>query len=499
MKKILSLLLLLALIGSFATLTSFPFMHSDESWLALLSQEMLRSGSLAASHPFFDLYPMYPHAIKVVFNLLQMAFIGLFGTTLFSMRLLSFVASTLALGLFYRLLKHRYDATTSLATILLLVLNVQWLHASHMARQESVLLVFLIGAWLLIDTKELKRSRLIASGALIGLAIGVHPNAFLLFTGLFAILGLSRKNPVKSWFTWGLPIGLFALFFVLWSLQMDPEFFTHFFSFGSTLGVDRGLMTKIDGLDDYLYKLYHAISGTYFVPRQKVLFWFFGGLVLWAIISSFKNRELRAPLAGLLGTLVGLVLIGRYNQTSLIFFYPYLYVLLAGLLHALSQRKKTAAIAVVGLLFLAISLHNLALLRPFDYPAFESFLAREVDEGPVLTNLSTGFALSELSFYDVRNLDHLERQGLTFAEYVEARDIRTVVLFEEMHVFYQKRPLYNALYGNLYPYYEEMMDYLSAHGRITAEMDTRFAMRVVDLALKRPYRVTVYRLEKTDE
>ena len=71
-------------------LTKYPFMHSDESWLSGLSRTMMYDG-LGSTEYFFDLVPRYPHAIKIIFHILQIVFIKLFGYSLFSVRLLSLV------------------------------------------------------------------------------------------------------------------------------------------------------------------------------------------------------------------------------------------------------------------------------------------------------------------------------------------------------------------------------------------------------------------------
>ncbi|MEG0271461.1 MAG: 4-amino-4-deoxy-L-arabinose transferase, partial [Clostridia bacterium] len=60
-------------------LTRYPYMHSDESWLAGLSRSMLSNHSIGVTESFFDLKPRYPHAIKLLFQLLLMPFMALLG------------------------------------------------------------------------------------------------------------------------------------------------------------------------------------------------------------------------------------------------------------------------------------------------------------------------------------------------------------------------------------------------------------------------------------
>ena len=120
-------------------LDSFPFMHSDESWLSGLTREMMHSGP-GATEPFFDLMPRYPHAIKILFHLLQMPFILGFGYSLFSVRLLSLITGTVLLYVFYRLSHWLFKSDLkALAITLILSLDVQFIYATHFARQDIII------------------------------------------------------------------------------------------------------------------------------------------------------------------------------------------------------------------------------------------------------------------------------------------------------------------------------------------------------------------------
>ena len=59
-------------------LTRFPFVHSDEAWLAGLSRDMQAVGSFGVTEQFFDLKPRVPHALKLLFHALQMGYIHVF-------------------------------------------------------------------------------------------------------------------------------------------------------------------------------------------------------------------------------------------------------------------------------------------------------------------------------------------------------------------------------------------------------------------------------------
>jgi hypothetical protein len=96
---------------------------------------------------------------------------------------------------------------------ILLSLNIQFLYASHFARQEIILIAGLLGCGLLI-----LRGHPLAAGLVTGLCIGLHPNSFIIGTmGLALTLTSFRKKPLQA-IRFSMGAGFFALFFC------EPEF-----------------------------------------------------------------------------------------------------------------------------------------------------------------------------------------------------------------------------------------------------------------------------------
>ena len=102
-------------------LTAFPYVHSDESWLSGLSRHIAATGDIGVTEPFFNVYQRYPHAIRLLFHLLQAGFMQLFGYQIFTFRLISLLFSVVTLYFFYKLsrLFCRSAGTALLATLLL--------------------------------------------------------------------------------------------------------------------------------------------------------------------------------------------------------------------------------------------------------------------------------------------------------------------------------------------------------------------------------------------
>lgn len=192
-------------------LDKFPFVHSDEPWLSGLSKNMLENTSLSVTEPFFDLMPRYPHALKVIFHLIQIPFIYFLGYNIFSVRLISLIFGLLTLFIFYILLKKLTNKTLiSYLGTLLLAVDIQFIYASHFARQEILLLfIFLVSLYILFicrfnitltPSRNQKLNKLfnklsvftiksepLLIGSLIGLSIGIHPNSFIIFLPIFLI------------------------------------------------------------------------------------------------------------------------------------------------------------------------------------------------------------------------------------------------------------------------------------------------------------------------
>ena len=92
--KILILTLIIYSIISFFFITDF--VHSDETWLGSLSDEMLTNSTIITTESSFDLYPRNPHAIKLIFNFIQILFIKILGNSIITLRLVSLVFSVIS-------------------------------------------------------------------------------------------------------------------------------------------------------------------------------------------------------------------------------------------------------------------------------------------------------------------------------------------------------------------------------------------------------------------
>lgn len=485
-------------------LTRYPLVHSDESWLGGLTRNMLAQGSPGVTEPFFDLKPRYPHAIKILFHLLQMPFIGLFGYNVFALRLLSLLAGGAALALCYRCCRVVAPVWLSFAITAAVSVNAQFLSAAHTARQEILLLAF--GFWLALRLLRAKgafsRAEAVRLGLITGLSVGLHPNSFLLAMGCGLAMLLSmvanRRLSLRPLLTYIAVTAAVAMVFVGLSFLMDGQFPAHYRRYGESefdLGIP--VTDKLAGFGDYLRKLWLSQSGTYVLPDLRAQLALTGLLLVWAVFRLLRARDAAtASLLGLtLGAMLGTAVIGRYNQLSASLWMLPCLLLLAPLLAVWKRPYPSATlVTVIGAAFFLATVPAVAATLPYDYARYGQALTRLVQPSQkTLGNLNTAFFFDNDALLDVRNLAYLRDNGLTFAEYVHSRGIRVILWSDEMAFIYSRRPDYNALYGNPRTV-PEVEAFLRERCTLLGTVeDSGYAGRIVS-EIGKPHSVAVYQV-----
>lgn len=481
-----------------ATLTRFPLIHSDESWLAGLSRTMMETNSFGATEPFFDLKPRYPHAIKILFHLLQMPLLWVFGYSAFSARLLSLLFGTAALFFAFRCARKTTSAGAALAFLALISVNAQFLAAARTARQEIILLC---GMLFLIEKSDghVDTAGAAKMGAVTGLCVGLHPNSLLLAMGcglsmLLPMLAEGRPRPKPLLTYIGVTGGIAALLVGL-SFGLDPQFPAHYRAYGETeFDLIVPLAQKFREFGPYIQRLWHGVSGTYRLPILKQQLLLCPILGLWAAVRGMRTRDLRllSILGMCLGALLGTIFIGRYNQLSaLLWMFPFL-MLLPPLLHGLPWKKY----GFIGLTaaFALASVFSFAPDFSYSYDHYLDQIAAFVSPTEkTLGNLNAGFYFENDALLDYRNLSYLKENSLSFEEYVKSRGIEIILWSEELDFIYSRRPSWNSIYGNP-RYMEEARGFLDERCTLLGEFENPgYAVRIVG-EIGKPYKISVYRV-----
>jgi len=483
-------------------LDTFPFMHSDESWLSGLSRAMMHGGP-GVTEPFFDLLPRFPHAIKILFHTMQMPFLLAFGYNLLAVRLISLIFGTATLYLVYKLALHiSKSPVRALILAMLLSVDVQFIYASHFARQDIIIAFGTVAAaHVIIRNAERWRYRSdILLGVLIGLFIGIHPNSLMiaLCAGCLYLYQIFMKQfKLSNLLILIATIAAFAGVFIGISYQLDSKFIAHYMQIGSNLGVDSTLAEKIRSLPGYFGRLFTRISGTYYTPPIQPQLIVFGISIIASAIFAFRGRKALRFLMPVLGITAGFVLIGRYSQPAVILFWPLMYLLVFDVTVSLTKKYQLIPALALGAAMLVCTVSSVVPYLNRDYRDYIDEIESAVpSDAKVLANLNAEYAFDHGALVDYRNLEHLEDNGLTFAEYIDNNDIDYIVYPQEMDFIYQKRPVWNIVYGNIYPYYDYMNAFLDQNCTRVHAFTSPYAMRITRHMDKQDWTVIIYAVER---
>ncbi len=499
------LYLLLYFLINLVFLSDFPYVHSDESWLSGLSRNILLTGDLKVTEPFFDVYGRNPHAIRLLFHLLQAAFTKVFGYHIFSFRLISLLFSIASLGLFYQLAKIVLkNQNLALFTTILVSLDLQYLYASHLARQEIIILFALIFAVFLllrgIDHHDYGQD--IKIGLVIGLSIGLHPNSFIIAISLgFLYLFYLHKQKLgpKNFLALIATVGFFALVFIGISLYMDPLYLSHYFEHGQNFGVFDGLLNKAASLLNFYKNIFWGTSSEYYLPQIKFQLLFFALVFLLSLIDCWQkpNKSYRPYLKPLVLTVfainAGIFLIGRFNVTSIVFLFPFMYLLSVLWLKELEKKRLVA-----GLLILVVFINTFLFIPRYDstYQDYLNAISQTLaPDSRVFANLNSEYLFENGRFFAYRNLQYLQYHDLTFADYIRSRDIDYIIYYGELDYIVEAQPYYNNMYGDLSGVLPEIKAFLETDCQ---ELDyftnATYGTNLADQIDKKDWPITIYQV-----
>jgi hypothetical protein len=130
-----------------------------------------------------------------------------------------------------------------------------------------------------------------------------------------------------------------------------------------------------------------------------------------------------------------------------------------------------------------------------EYQRYEKLLSQTVRPGEaVLANLNGGFALDIRRMHPYRDLAFLSDHGMSVTEYLVREKIEWIVWPEEMEIIYAERPVWNDLYGNLYPYYDELYALLQSSRIAARGYYPVYGMRIIPYQGRRGGNVTIYKI-----
>lgn len=500
------------------TLITYPIMHSDESWLAGLTQTMMDQSQLLITEPFFDLAPRAPHTFKLLYHLIQWPFIQLFGYQLFSVRLMSLVLGFITLGILYRYF-NQFDQASFIAFFALLILsmNSQFVYAAHFARQEIALLLVLILCLYLFNqhTQVTHRTTLIMS-TIIGLSMNLHPNAFIIammIGSLYLAHWLKKKISYKVLLSYIGPMALLAVINLIVTFTQTKGFINTYWQYARTLSVGATPTSRLSNFIDFYIKVYQRISGTYYLPDIKYLLIisiatllmigivkliglrFSTNMSQYIVLDTKKTLPLWQCFYMILAYNIAIFIIGRYNPTSILFLVVILVIVLLHVTQLLVAKSMQLLLLTI---LLIVSVNGLYKdyndSANHDYDDYVQFLQNNTDSKDVLlANLSGGFAMNAGQFYDIRNLNYLGETSLE--DYIVVNKINVIIYYEE-YDYIHRNPEWQILYGDDQAYYAPMKELISDYGTLRVETTSLYyGNRIIRYMGDYPWSIKIYDLD----
>ncbi len=382
---------LLYALFSLWSLSWYPAVHSDEVWLASLTRTMMEEGTVAATEEFFSLTQRHPHALKTLYHLIQMPFLAVQFSHL-AARLPALLAVCVGMFLFYRIVAGTTGNTwVAAATAFAFGMDPQILYISHFGRQESLILLVILGGLAAITSSvsrkshapsggaQSTRSAVTITGTIVGLGVFVHPNAFIAAAVLTPwVLRRSwverRDLPPGRRLAVGMTLYLIPLLTaavaaVAASLAMDFRFPVHYMAFGSSVGVSDNYLQRFFRLISFFRNLITRNQGTYYLPPVTTRLLAIGALPVvtgFVVLGRKLGRKNSNRTAGktdgstplgllscsLISTavcIIALYLIGKYSPPSIVFLFPFIYLAFGGLAgYLLSPQAPSAGVTAGG-------------------------------------------------------------------------------------------------------------------------------------------------------
>lgn len=479
------------------TLMLFPTVHSDELWLKGISDEMMFQRNFHVTEPFFDLYPRVIHPFRWLFHGFQILFFILFGSSIWSARLLSLFFAALCLIVFDKISKN-FIKTRWLQAFCTIgfSLNIQFIYASRFARQETmVLFMMLFLVYYLSDPDQTYKKPYIPA-LIVLMSMGIHPNSFIVFiSGLFILTLLLIQKKIALTYFWQVIAygGIGTIFYLIIGYLGNDALISSYFAFGAPLGTDAPPSERFVGFYWFWYKLFHQIGGTYDLFLIKWYYFLF--IVSFFLgVKHLKKAYFKWVYTLLVAVFFSLLIIGRYNQTSVIFLIPWLYLLSFMEIETFQFSKKYIGLGLVLLISLNtytnIKTYNRDRFYDLNYAQMIEEIQRYVPEnGVILGNLNTIDAFHPHHFYDVRNLAYIDT---SIADYMAKRNITHIIWHEEMDYIYRNQNRWGFLYTHT-DYMDDLYAFIEQHTeKVHTFENPVYAMRISRYSGTYPFTTTIY-------
>src|SRR4051794_11626844 len=165
------------------TLLRVPPASTDEGWNAARGLALLQTGQAYGTLDagVFDRYVGYWTYFPLLGTAIHAAFIGVFGVSLFALRLASVAFGLLLVAEVYVIARTLYNPRAGLLAGFLVASSFPFLFSSHLGRHDIIAAAMGFGAIALCVTGDRGRfpAKSLLAGLLAGLTLDVHPNGLI--------------------------------------------------------------------------------------------------------------------------------------------------------------------------------------------------------------------------------------------------------------------------------------------------------------------------------
>jgi hypothetical protein len=341
--------------------------------------------------------------------LVQGAGMALGGVSLRMALLPSWFVGVLLLGLVHRLARRLWGRETGWLAVLLLSLAGVFFQATHSARPDLLVALFLVIAVGLMVEGRRPGWRLLLAGVVMGISGDLHPNGFLLvpvpFTFWWLLHRPTGRDLIRAVALYGGGVGMGVGYWVARHYLPDPEAFTR--------------QNSLHGLATHGIPLFDlGLGGAFRSEAQRYLDWFWGarghrhlveglavvGAAVWLVLRGGRVERALVGAWGML-FLVGTVAMSNTFGWYLIFAWPFFALWMARaamMLVAEDRFRRGAQLAILLVLCGYLGNHLLWGWKAWQADSFADRVAKirliVPPESPVLASAGLWFAFWDRDF-----------------------------------------------------------------------------------------------------
>lgn len=349
------------------TLDRYPIVATDEGYYAPIGYHFWQQGTFGFPErgAFLGFEQNSVRHGRIYSTFVGLAIV-LLKNGLYGARLVSLFAAIATVMFTYAIGRRLYGHATGMLAALLLAISSSIFYTSHFARPEMMLtFFFMLSVWYWIQGgAQVSNLRLFITGLLASLAVDVHLNGIFLVVVMAVLLAYDRRLSLREYLAYGLGVSCGLGYWLLAHLLPNPAL-----AWEQLRVLDLQIGTPQSPLDLFrsqalLWLLYFWNSPGHL--RVIELGYFLIGTLL--ILRMAENRKQLLPIIIVfIGNLAVTLLSRPRTDTYLVYWFPFLYLTIAGGLMLAERRlyqrwRQLAKIPLAGILAIPLVCFLLATM-----------------------------------------------------------------------------------------------------------------------------------------